>query len=327
MLPHDSTFVPDNFVNFDCAMFNARSLYNKCIELSNFASVNCPAVMFITETHLDATVDSAIFNLGIYTIFRNDRNRSGGGVAIIVKNSFQPILISATPNFELVVVDITISQRKVRLICVYKSDNSLDYLISLLNQLDSVMNCNHPIVIAGDFNMPGIDFSSFSCSSNIYFQEMFLEYIVQRGFTQYVFEPTHVAGNTLDLVFCNVPNFVQLTRVGEPLSHSCDHLSVLFSLDVHPAAPEETFFLNYRKTNYDLAKLFLQAVNWDNAFSSCVTVHDFWEIFINIIETCVKLYVPLQKRQHQLNTRTKLSKRCLRLRSKKKYFMETIPGR
>jgi hypothetical protein len=65
---------------------NFQSIKTKEHLLENMIRSTYPDIIFGTETWIDNSIkDSQIFLRG-YTIFRNDRNLSGGGVLIAVKN-------------------------------------------------------------------------------------------------------------------------------------------------------------------------------------------------------------------------------------------------
>ena len=68
------------------AHLNICSLRNKTHELSAKLMDNGIHVMAITETHLDSTFDDSLISIEGFSMFRKDRNRFGGGVAIYVKH-------------------------------------------------------------------------------------------------------------------------------------------------------------------------------------------------------------------------------------------------
>ena len=61
---------------------------NKCDDLSALLTAHCPDVIAITETFLEDEIsDVQIMENSPYTAFRQDRNRHGGGVMLLVRNT------------------------------------------------------------------------------------------------------------------------------------------------------------------------------------------------------------------------------------------------
>ena len=66
--------------------YNARSLLPKLDELNVVCEATKPDIVCIVETWLDDRVSDSELSLDNYQLFRFDRNRHGGGVAIYVCN-------------------------------------------------------------------------------------------------------------------------------------------------------------------------------------------------------------------------------------------------
>ena len=71
---------------------NARSLLPKLDELNVLASKTKAAVIDVSETRLDDSVEDSEVELPGYSILRHDRNRNGGGVCIYLRSdlAFNP---------------------------------------------------------------------------------------------------------------------------------------------------------------------------------------------------------------------------------------------
>ena len=82
------------------------------------------------------------------------------------------------------------------------------------------LDYNHLVV--GDFNMPYIDWNTMSAPST--YSEMFCEAIFNRNLCPITREPTHIEGNTLDLVFSGTPKCITDINI------SCRSYLVLWSL-------------------------------------------------------------------------------------------------
>ena len=183
-------------------------------------------VICITETWLDDSItDTLLINSCAYSIFRCDRkDRSGGGVCILVKNCLRvlPVISVHTSDnlssVEIVVIDIVGHGGKLRLMGAYLNCNcSDDHVTFFRDCVETHMNCS-PSVIVGDFNMPNINWSCLKNVGGTSKQEKFLDAVTNMGLTQYVDFPTHEKGNILDLVFGDQNGLVSNVYIGEPFS-------------------------------------------------------------------------------------------------------------
>ena len=65
---------------------NVNSLLSKIDELRDIVGHTKPAILWITESKLDGSVNNQEVNISGYNILRNDRNRNGGGVACYIRS-------------------------------------------------------------------------------------------------------------------------------------------------------------------------------------------------------------------------------------------------
>ena len=108
----------------------------------------------------------------------------------------------------------------------YRPPNSdEDILTELTASLDRLVeSCQ--LVLVGDFNLPNIDWSLDFPSPNSeggFKEELFCEIITDQFLYQVADGPTHLRGNKLDCVFCNIPELI--TNV------DCINLTDLFPSD------------------------------------------------------------------------------------------------
>ena len=121
------------------------------------------------------------------------------------------------------------------------------------------------VVIVGDFNMKGIEWDlGWSASSG---ENMLLELLQNKFWTQLIRGPTHVDGNTLDLVITSSPELVASTEVLDYLGPGCDHNMILTNL-VGPVRDENTKeeVPDWSKADYNAMREALAAVNWEEEF-------------------------------------------------------------
>jgi hypothetical protein len=176
---------------------NFQSIRNKQGELINLIDSTKPDVFFGSETWLDPSIKDAQFFQEGYNSYRNDRNLNGGGVLIAVKDTY---ITSSVPELH-----------KTVYICAYynpKTANERGYDEFRIS-IERASNIRNAFIIsAGDFNLPGWDWSQNIIKQNtqcIANHEMFADILDDNGMAQLVKQPTR-GSNTLDLVVTNHPD-------------------------------------------------------------------------------------------------------------------------
>ena len=87
---------------------------------------------------------------------------------------------------------------------------------------------NRTVVIVGDFNLPKIDWDSYTGPSDTIHQ-MFVSFLVHSGLrpTQLINFKTHE--NILDLLICNDVNYISRLQSDVP-SGTSDHATIIFNM-------------------------------------------------------------------------------------------------
>ena len=126
--------------------WNCNSIKNKYIELSNHIYLNKIDIIGLNETKLDNSMKLTIPG---YSIYRNDRNSSGGGVAILVKNSikhyYKPIKLT---NIEAISVIIHTSIGDLKIISAYLPPTKN----LTQEEFTEISDYQGPYIIMGDLN-------------------------------------------------------------------------------------------------------------------------------------------------------------------------------
>ena len=120
------------------------------------------------------------------------------------------------------------------------------------------------VVTVGDFNMKGIDWDlRWSASAG---ENMLLDLVGDKFWTQLVRGPTHVDGNTLDLVMPSTPELVAGVQTLGFLGSS-DHNMIEINL-VGPDLEQSSKQLvpDWSKADYEAIKVALEEVNWEEEF-------------------------------------------------------------
>ena len=232
---------------------NIRSMRNKLVYVSETIKEFHLELFCLTETWLfqtDMGVVSAALPKG-YSLFSIPRSHGrGGGVALIYSLSVSCIRL--VPNqvqvtsFEYLEVCFTWKRRSFRAVIVYHPGHpgtDLDFMREFSSLLEVLLSLEGELLILGDFNY-WIDDPSLKP-----YTPEFLELLDLNNINNYVSDPTHIHGHTLDLILAyrtsNVINYVEVMPIDNTIS---DHALVLCELKVanSPAYEKSITFRNYR---------------------------------------------------------------------------------
>ena len=137
---------------------------------------------------------------------------------------------------------------------VYRSPNSTSENDDKL--CDWILDMRGINVLIGDFNFPDVDWETGTTGAR---GRKFYAATKARFMEQYVNGPTHVSGNTLDLILSDREGIVNAVRRVGRLGKS-DHEILLFLMRVDEKRErEERTWLNYRKAAYEQMRVTLKA--------------------------------------------------------------------
>lgn len=286
----------------------------------------------LTETWLNDDYLEAELDIDGYQIYRSDRQRVrtkhgrlSGGVCLYLRNDFASTFKSVVEfsNGVVELLAIYSNHLDLCLIVLYRQPDQYsghrstnihfsDAMKEVQNFLSSIDHCPN-IILTGDFNLPNVKWlkSETASLSSVYGEEkrIFLtldEFCVNYGLCQKITAATHMAGNTLDLVFTN----------NDALFHSSSCYTVLRSISHHNTVEinltSEVFNSNrtIRQTPPERDGLykfnfFDENINWDdvnNAFSNVDWENDLKDLdvdamvkhFIDVVEKVCNDLVPLK---------------------------------
>ena len=251
----------------ECIKFilaNTRSVKGKTAELQSLTiDYN---IICLTETHIDSTIpNQSIIEDTNKTIFRKDRNLYGGGVLIAVDSSLNPSEIKlSNQKEEMVIVKL---DQKIIFFCYYRPHVYLQNIEQLRDSYEEISNRHpdHRIVLLGDMNLPEIEWKTGKLKSNARYKQVhtdFLDMLLENNLQQLVQQPTHVHGNTLDLICTNTQNFIKDISVISP--GFSDHY--LLSAVINQSRPTEInkkprIVKLYKRVQSDQYREFMQNVS------------------------------------------------------------------
>ena len=180
---------------------NTRSIYNSLCDLKDFTSDYKPSILALSETWLDTSVVDAELTIKGYSLYRKDRNRHGGGVAVYLKSSLttQPIgdLIKPTPESSLESLWIAVSSptlpSSIALCVCYRPPSSAPATVDdLFVEIDQAMSHYKRVIICGDVNV------NLLCDGNL--SQKFKCHIQMLGLHQIISTPTRITPTSVSLL-------------------------------------------------------------------------------------------------------------------------------
>ena len=160
---NDGAIPPMQRKGIKIAHLNCRGLLGKIDDLKQLLSFVPFNVMCFTETFLDDSVSDGEVYIPGYRLYRNDRNRNGGGVAIFIDENLSPKLIPITNcNVEALSIEILPPKQKPFKICViYRPPNAdVQSFYEIEEYISKLCNGISDVIVLGDFNCnmdPSVD--------------------------------------------------------------------------------------------------------------------------------------------------------------------------
>ena len=170
---HTPSYIKPLNTDFSLLHFNARSIKCKFSDISAELSALdlFTNVIFITETWLSPHSMSNHYILPGYSVFHSFRsNKGGGGALIFIRDGIPSAQLSpdVTPNNAYNACAVTASQGRNRelLLAVYRPTSTTTVgTDEMCDHIDNFAMHYNNIVMAGDFNFSGTQWSD-SCSTN-----------------------------------------------------------------------------------------------------------------------------------------------------------------
>ena len=154
----------------------------------------------------------------------------GGGVLIAVKHNLPSHVIVKHKSIELISVELDLSP-KLLIICLYIPPMCCDEYQREVSRSINSLPATCDTIILGDFNCPDINWSTLNASTP--FSSSLCNQLYSLNYVQLVTEPTHIHGNTLDLILTNSPHRLQNIDVSTSSTDSLfvsDHHVVTFDV-------------------------------------------------------------------------------------------------
>lgn len=259
----------------------------------------CPDVVIVTETWLQPEIGDSELIPPTYNILRKDRSTRGGGVAIIFRKGIGMVEIKSTPENEIIWCKATLGGALYILGAVYRPPSApIEFLESMQDFLCNNVPATARLIIAGDFNLPGIQWDELK-TGNVSTKhcEVLLDIAFSNDLTQVVNEATRLCTtreSLLDLVFINSKISDYEISVHDGLS---DHKLVLFrvknALPVKNKKRQTVLVYDFSRAD-DVSILdYLEMSLY--GFDGGTDVNVLWNQFKSIVQYSLSKFVP--KRQ------------------------------
>lgn len=249
----------------------------------------------MTETHVDSSINSkTILDRDDLLFFRKDRNLYGGGALIAVSQHLQPERIDIhVGEEELLFVRVN---NNVIIVCYYRphQGNSIVCFVEVMAKLFNDYLYDH-VVLVGDFNFPGFDWKFDSIKRDCQYKTAhadFHAFLREHNLTQVVDEPTHIKGNTPDLICSTQPLRTTAHVISPGVS---DHYIISVELRHHIAQTSKASYQlkQYRKADVDKFQESLWPTQCRLADMDDVNI--MWNIFAVKLKNAVGKSVPVKQ--------------------------------
>ncbi len=295
--------------NLRCRSLNARSIVNKRIQLSAILESEDLDVLAVNETFLgEEILDSEIVG-DSYRVFRNDRNRQGGGVMLSINSSIPAVRTQdLESDCELLWVELTLPAAKILVGAFYRPPGpSPDSLCQMEDSLVRIPeSCS--IILCGDFNVPEVNWESMSCTASTRATNQLCDTVEDHSLQQLVLEPTR-CGNVLDLLLTNRPDMVLKVEVVDNFSdsdHDAVHFIVQVGRKVTPRSKRKVHI--FRRADFEQFRNLLATVPWDCCFLEG-SIEGGWmkfkDLLLSVADQCIpKTSLRARKRKNWLSEDT-----------------------
>ena len=282
---------------------------------------NC-LIFGLVETHLTESIKDAEVQIDGFTLYRRDRlaGIKKGGAAIYVKEKcLGPVeVLSSGTTGALEWITIYLCKGKILFSCVYRpptcpTPDFVHYLEALKRDIESKSPPLPNIIIAGDFNLPSVDWASGEIHEGAQYSrrqaELLLNLMEDEMLEQHVTEPTRI-DNILDLIITNNEDLIMAINTEDTIMSDHRLLIIQALLSVrqqNPAPyrqePSGLGELNFSSNTVDWDRLSskLGEVSWDALFEGLGTEGMLEKIYQVLLRVC-REEVPVRQRGRKVDT-------------------------
>ena len=168
---------------------------------------------------------------------------------------------------------------------------------------------NKLTIIAGDCNLPDIDWSYYS-APNTPIYTAFLDFVNSYGFYQYINEPTR-QNNILDIFMATSSTFLNNLTVSPPppLSTS-DHNTVILHTNLlaeDTGSSSSVPVWDFEHTDYAAINDYFSTIDWDDLFSHSISVEGCWKQISVLLNNAFQCFVPVKSIDRKFSRHRRIS--------------------
>jgi len=279
---------------FSILQLNIDYLNNKKHELVNILEVAKHDIICLNETKLSEMNPTPFAEFKDYQTLRRDRlsNNIGGGVLVLVRNSYKILKSTNLEPIEAIYLQLQISNEIINIIACYKPpDENENFFLNELEDFTFNLNLNENLLIIGDLNM------NMNASMNQ--NQNMIDYLINNNLKQKVTQPTRIctkyyektkqlkcSETKIDLVIHN-NEFISEINVIE-CSFS-DHKFVLVNLNFTAAKNEDQYIIGRNFSTKKLGEITnkINLINLEEIKNNYLNVNERWialrKALLNII--------------------------------------------
>lgn len=257
---------------------NAQSLNNKIDEFRLVFEGSGIDVICVSETWFTQSTTDSLIRLNGYNVFRSDRVRHGGGVAIYIKNNIISKVRLKSCNeekVEYIFVEIVSSGRKMLIGCIYRPNRNIHF-DQFFTVLETLTVAYSDLLLAGDFN------------ADILTDHHLCNHLLSLSLTPTnTTTPTHYSATTatlLDIFFVGNMNKVLLY---DQISACCfsNHDLIFLSYDFLVPSVDYSFtYRDFKNINYNILYENFHQISWNEIFHMTSVDEQLSFIESNIIQ-------------------------------------------
>ena len=137
------------------ASFNINSLQSKFEEVKEWLDEQVFDILTVQEAKIDRTFPNSQFYIDGYKLFRKDRTKGGGGIAVYVRDSIAALRKRKSgESLAHILLDVLLNNRRFAIVRAYKSpsvDNAT-FTRELSAVLDEAISFSNTLLCTGDLN-------------------------------------------------------------------------------------------------------------------------------------------------------------------------------
>ena len=265
-----------------CCVLNAQFLRNKSADFVDYICDFKPDIVAVTETwfkEIDSAAKIEATPAGYKLLDHPRPGRTGGGTAIVLRDTF-----CMSKSAAKVLNSFEYSEWKIT-----SGPVTVNAFIEEFSQyLETIIMSTDPLLITGDSN---IHVNSKSDNDVL----KFLDLLQSIGLRQHVEFPTHMSGNTLDLVFTRE---VDSISGSQPQSDHCfsDHILILFELTTSKPPPSKEY-VSYRPIkSVDISKFTADLAASNLCLNTPMQLDSLANCYNNTLSDLLDRHAPLKNR-------------------------------